>query len=888
MRRAAALIAACGVVLMAASPLLGGAQEIASYTVLLQQDRGRPASPLERHVTVHLADVSLGQALRTLETLGGVRVSFSSDIVPVTKQVSVDLDDGTLREAFRRVLEGTGLGVLVQAGDHLVLVKAPSDPAQGGTVSGRVTDSKTQQPIAGASVVLAGTRWHVTTDENGQFRIAEVTPGTYTVIVSRIGYARQSQSMTVAAGQEVTVDVALGAAATELEQVVVTGTVAPTQVKAVPTPVTVISASDIEAQHVRRIDQLFRQAVPSAVAWDFSAYPEQTTMSVRGASTLLLGGTMKVYVDGVEIADRSWATIDPSSIERIEVVRGPEAAAIYGADAISGVMQVFTKHGDPNLTGPQVDAQVALGSIQSPYGAGSALRQEYRSAIRGASGTASYNLGGGYTRYGDWLPEAGLSTPSAFGGLHLAQGQLTLDVSGRYYGQNHGYPLGPLIAQTGYPGYTTPGHYQYQHAEDTYGVHVSYAATSRWQHSVTVGVDEFTEDDHQSRPQLTTPADTFLFVNLASERKASFAYNTSVSVRLARDNSVTFTAGVDHYTFTSNSSSTAGALDTSGAIRTDPNQPVTSFRNRTTNTGYFTQAQLSIADALFLTGAVRAERNSNFGGDLGTPISPRGGISYVHQLGPTTVKVRGSYGEAIQAPTANEKTGASYPFATFLPNPSIGPERQLGGDGGVDVFFGTRGSFGVTYYDQTARDLIQLVYINTASRPQILQYQNVGRIKNTGWEFEGSLNLGDAILRGQYAITNSKVRALTPTYTGDLRVGDQVLGIPRATGGASLSVSRGRTSLTAGLTYVGHWTNYDWVTELSCFAGTGPCRASTRDYLIQYPTFLKANLSIARQITGAASAFLSVDNAGNSSASESSSFYPTVGRITMVGVRVTR
>ncbi len=65
MRRAVARLIACAVVLIAASPLLGGAQEVASSTVLVQQDRGRPPSPLERHVTVHLTDVSLGQALRT-------------------------------------------------------------------------------------------------------------------------------------------------------------------------------------------------------------------------------------------------------------------------------------------------------------------------------------------------------------------------------------------------------------------------------------------------------------------------------------------------------------------------------------------------------------------------------------------------------------------------------------------------------------------------------------------------------------------------------------------------------------------------------------------------------------------------------------------------------
>jgi len=62
---AVAHLTACAVVVIAARPLLGRAQEIASYTVVVQQDRGRPASPLERHVTVHLREVPLGQALRT-------------------------------------------------------------------------------------------------------------------------------------------------------------------------------------------------------------------------------------------------------------------------------------------------------------------------------------------------------------------------------------------------------------------------------------------------------------------------------------------------------------------------------------------------------------------------------------------------------------------------------------------------------------------------------------------------------------------------------------------------------------------------------------------------------------------------------------------------------
>src|SRR5207247_7061926 len=127
-----------------------------------------------------------------------------------------------------------------------------------GRVRGRVTDAKSGQPIARASVVLAGTRWRGMTDENGQYRITDVTAATYTLTASRIGYTKQSQSVTVAVGQEVTVDLALKGTATELEQVVVTGTLTPTEVKAIPTPISVISADQIEQKGYQRVDQIFR------------------------------------------------------------------------------------------------------------------------------------------------------------------------------------------------------------------------------------------------------------------------------------------------------------------------------------------------------------------------------------------------------------------------------------------------------------------------------------------------------------------------------------------------------------------------------------------------------------------------------------------------------
>src|SRR5690606_22003959 len=131
----------------------------------------------------------------------------------------------------------------------------------------------------------------------------------------------------------------------------------------------VINAADIERRGITRIDQLFRGEVPGLLAMEegMLAYNSTITevhgarsslqantagtssvkMYSRGASSLDGGpNPIKVYVDGVELLDASYlGAIDPGSIERIEIITGPQAATIYGSGALGGVMQIFTKKG---------------------------------------------------------------------------------------------------------------------------------------------------------------------------------------------------------------------------------------------------------------------------------------------------------------------------------------------------------------------------------------------------------------------------------------------------------------------------------------------------------------------------------------------------------------
>jgi outer membrane receptor protein involved in Fe transport len=305
------------------------------------------------------------------------------------------------------------------------------------------------------------------------------------------------------------------------------------------------------------------------------------------------------------------------------------------------------------------------------------------------------------------------------------------------------------------------------------------------------------------------------------------------------------------------------------------------------NTGVFAQTQIGFAAQLYFTAGVGAERNSSFGPSLGTPVSPRYGISYAPAIGAVTLKIRASYGQAIRPPGAEDESAFVTPFALQLANSRLSPERQSGWDTGIDAAFGSKGSISATYYDQVASDLIEGVILNADTTPTVQQFQNLGRVRNQGVELEATYRIPIGQLSAQYAITDSRVESLNPTYGGDLRVGDEPLVVPGHTAGVSLAVvPRLGTSVTVGLSDVGSWRNYNVLAELKCVGGTGPCATTTRGYIESYPEFAKANLAVTQQITPIVSAFISVKNVANKEVYEFFNANPIQGRVTVGGVRV--
>jgi outer membrane receptor protein involved in Fe transport len=829
------------------------------------------ATILKREMSVNLDRSSLVEALDEISRTAGIRLIYSRDMVPREMPVTLRAAAISVGAALTAVLFDTGLDVVISSNGEMALMKkAPISPlARGpsGSVSGRVTDARTGAVLVGATVVADGVRQIATTDADGHYRIADVAPGTYTVRVRYIGYAPESVSVAVTAEREATADFALEKSVQRLDEVVTTGTVVPTEVKALPTPISVVTGSEIEAKGYRRVDQIFRGDVPGSVAWDVGAPATHSEIMVRGASSLAGGMTIKTLVDGVEVADPQFvATIDPSSVDRIEITRGPQASTVYGSGALNGVMQIFTKKGELGLTRPQITGNVSAGGIGGFDGAGTALQTDNSAAVLGGTEKTSYSLGGSYRHTGAWAPSSSSTNWGLSAGGQSSQGPLTVSGSARYADNTFDDPWDTRLRAISL--WSQPLYRTFRVLQQTYGLTGSLRATQSWQHTLTLGYDHTYYSYYSTRPRFTTPADSFLSLNAEHTSKISLLYHTDLSLRLARAATATVTAGVNYDAFDYLQSFTSGATVTTGSV--DGSSSVS--RTPWTSTGYFGQAQLALAERLYLTAGLRAERNANFGADVGTAWSPRAGASYVLGVGAARVKLRASYGESIRAPDPTQRIANTTEFAIQVANPSLGPERQRGGDGGIDVYVG-RASFSATYYNQRAINLIDQVTVPTpagASLPA-LQYQNVARVKNEGWEFEGRLPLGRLQLGGNYSITHSTVQELPPDFPqGDLQVGDQITGVPRSSAGATITYSPLRhTTLTASMTHIGHWSDSDFIALFSSlFNGDPPYRGSSRAYWIEYPTVTKFAVGVTQTLRDGLAVYARAENVGNNLRSE--------------------
>jgi TonB-dependent starch-binding outer membrane protein SusC len=246
---------------------------------------------------------------------------------------------------------------------------SPVQAQSTGTLRGRVVDATNQRPLAGAQVAVSGTTIVGSTGLNGDFTLLNVPAGERTITVRRIGYAPGSQTGTIIAGAEARADFALGVSAIQLDKVVVTGTGLGAEARTIGNSVTTVNVAELsEKASVLNLSEILQGKSPGVTILPGSGTPGTAgEIRIRGASSIS-GYKPVVYIDGIRFNTESLGNfaptgfgasglaqsaqvtsaldfINPNDIESIEILKGPAAATLYGAEAANGVIQIITKKG---------------------------------------------------------------------------------------------------------------------------------------------------------------------------------------------------------------------------------------------------------------------------------------------------------------------------------------------------------------------------------------------------------------------------------------------------------------------------------------------------------------------------------------------------------------
>ena len=305
---------------------------------------------------------------------------------------------------FRCCRSGVLFGVVAMASAHGAL-------AQGQSVSGRLVNSLSGDPVAQAVVVVEGAGKQTTSGDDGSFTIDGLSPGTYHVLVKAQGYSSRRTEMTVAEASgplTIPVDPEL-----HFEEVTSVSPEARSQFDAFQ-PTTVLAGQELTKQLDLSLGETLRNQ-PGVAVRSLGAAPARPV--IRG----LDGDRVLILQDGQRTGDLSsqssdhGVAVNPAAAQRIEVVRGP-ATLLYGANAIGGLVNVIT---DEIPTAPQrgTKGTVTVDLASAGTQAGTAAD------VHVGNGTFALHAGGGGRRSSDMDTPAGAvdnsQSRSGFGSIGL-------------------------------------------------------------------------------------------------------------------------------------------------------------------------------------------------------------------------------------------------------------------------------------------------------------------------------------------------------------------------------------------------------------------------------------------------------------------------------------
>jgi TonB-linked SusC/RagA family outer membrane protein len=237
-----------------------------------------------------------------------------------------------------------------------------SAAAQQATVTGRITEQGSGQPIQEARVIVLGTSQFTTSGPDGKYTVRNVPVGNADIRVIRVGFQEQKKSVQTTAGGTVTLDFAMTQSVVRLDEVVTTATGEQRRTE-LGNSVSSLDVSKIVANApIHQMGDLLVAKAPGVQVLPSNMTGAGSRVRVRGTASLSLSNDPIYVIDGIRLTSNDPTgnnnslsvggtqpsrvnDLNPDDIENIEIVKGPSAATLYGTAAANGVIVITTKKG---------------------------------------------------------------------------------------------------------------------------------------------------------------------------------------------------------------------------------------------------------------------------------------------------------------------------------------------------------------------------------------------------------------------------------------------------------------------------------------------------------------------------------------------------------------
>jgi outer membrane receptor protein involved in Fe transport len=614
--------------------------------------------------------------------------------------------------------------------------------AQTGAIQGTIVESTSQRPLTGAQILVVGTGLGTLTNPDGRYLVRQIPAGEYQVRVQLIGYATEEQTVTILAGETSTLNFELGQSAIALDEIVVTGQGRARERKQLATTVDVIDTEQMEFSPAVSVDQLLQGRLAGGTVSATSAQPGTAGLvNFRGVSSVFGSQTPVVYVDGVRVDTDMDTAIDTGGetssaladllamdIDRIEITKGGAASTLYGSDAATGVIQIFTKRGTPGEprvtarieqgfdvpelkyildTGPIFDQQLDPGDynptlLQDEYFK-TGYQQSYYLGLSGGTGGFTYNVSGRILDATGVQPKnenqlfalrgavqaevnertqvtfSGNYTRSQFGrvfnGTAIADPLTTFEVGDALYFSGESTLEGALSQ------FLMPN-IDEEVSRFLFSTGVSYQPLDYLQTRVSVGLDHRSNLNKIYEPlgyvvngNPDGDVDRYArdFNSFSAAASASLVYPQTETFEN------TFTTGVQGFrddVTTVFASGEVFALP--GAPEVDEAAEITASETNSElfGGGVFFEDQVGLWDRLYVNAGIRIDANTGFGDEVSTAAYPKFGVSYLLSQEPafrdlagrifSDLKVRAAYGQTgkFPPPFLRDRTYSAESFRT--------------------------------------------------------------------------------------------------------------------------------------------------------------------------------------------------------------------------------